>query len=152
MHIIGVDCKMPGIKVKLRLDYKGKGKTGKIFGGKNIEQIAEDIRQNRVSFIRNVPVQGIYIEDIDMSQDVYSVCDDVDGKIVAYAPVFITFYADTIEDAVKFSMKEEFRTVEILEPDDITLSKLDMAHLLFKVNEELIEYKYYLERKIDNWK
>ncbi len=102
--------------------------------------------------MRNVPVQGISIEDIDMSQDIYSLIDDITGKKMAYAPVVITFYADSIEDAIKFIVKEEFRTVEIIEPEELVLSKSDMEKLLFRISLELSEYKEYIFRKVDTWK
>jgi hypothetical protein len=140
------------IKIKLRFDYLGKPKSGKLFGGKTVEQVAEEIRQQQVSLLRNVPVQGIRIEDIEMSQEVYLVMDEISGKTLAYAPVVITFYANSIEDAIKFSMKEEFRTVEIIEPEELMLSKSDMEKLLYKVSKELVAYKDYLMRKMDNWK
>jgi len=143
---------MAEIKVKMRFDYTGKAKSSKFFGSKNIEQLAEETRQHQVSMMRNVPIQGIRIEDIDMSQEVYSVIDDITGKKLAYAPVVIIFYADNIEDVLKFVVKEEFRTVEILAPDEMLLSKGDMEKLLFKVSQELSEYREYLLRKIDNWK
>lgn len=143
---------MSELKMKLRFDYLGKAKSGKLFGGKNVEQMAEETRQHQVSLIRNVPIQGIRIEDIDMSQEVYLVMDDISGKKLVYAPVVITFYADSIEDAIKFSMKEEFRTVEIIEPEELLLSKRDIEKLLFKVSKELVAYKEYLMRKMDNWK
>ena len=143
---------MAEIKVKMRFDYTGKAKSSKFFGSKNIEQLAEETRQHQVSMMRNVPIQGIRIEDIDMSQEVYAVIDDITGKKLAYAPVVIIFYADNIEDVLKFVVKEEFRTVEILAPDEMLLSKSDMEKLLFKVSQELSEYREYLLRKIDNWK
>ena len=82
----------------------------------------------------------------------YTVQDDITGKKLAYAPVSIVFYADSLEDAVKFTMKEEFRKVEVLEPEDVNLSKFEVERLLLKVSEELVNYKGYLQRKLDNWK
>ena len=143
---------MPVIKIRLRLDYAGHSKSGKLFGNKNVEQIAEENRQHQVSLIRNVPVQGVRVEDIEMSQEVYLVIDENNGKKVAYAPVVITFYADNIEDAINFSMKEEFRTVEVLEPEELLLTRNDMEKLLFKVSKEMMLYRDNLLRKIDNWK
>jgi hypothetical protein len=136
----------------MRFDYIGKAKSSKFFGNKNLEQLAEETRQHQVSMMRNIPVQGIRIEDIDMSQEVYSIIDDFSGKKMAYAPVVITFYADSIEEVLKFVVKEEFRTVEILEPDELLLVRNDMEKLLFKISQELGEYREYLMRKIDNWK
>lgn len=138
--------------MRVRFDFVGKGKQGKLFGGKNSEYLAEEVRQHKVTLIRNVPIQGIYIDDIDMSQEIYTVQDDITGKKLAYAPVSIVFYADSLEDAVKFTMKEEFRKIEVLEPEDVNLSKFEVERLLLKVSEELVNYKGYLQRKLDNWK
>ncbi|NLP23029.1 MAG: hypothetical protein GX382_00660 [Syntrophomonadaceae bacterium] len=143
---------MTKIRMKVRFDYLGKTRQGKFFGGKNGVQVAEEIRQHKVSLVRNVPIQGIFIEDIDMSQEVYTVLDEVTGKMTAFAPVTITYLADTLEDAVKFAMKEEFRTVEVLEPEDLTLTRLDIERLLMKVCDEMHNYRSYLERKLDNWR
>lgn len=143
---------MSEIKVKMRFDYLGQAKTNKLFGGKNLEQLAEETRQHKVSMMRNVPIQGIRIDDIDMSQDIYSIIDDITGKKVVYAPVVITFYADNLEDVVKFVIKEEFRTVDFVEPEELRLSKNDLEKLLFKISQELSDYRDYLVRKIDNIK
>ncbi|CFX93748.1 Uncharacterized [Syntrophomonas zehnderi OL-4] len=143
---------MAGLGIRLRLDYASHGKTKKLFQGKTMEQLAEDVRQHKVSLLRNVPTQGIRIDDIDMSAEVYSVYDEITGRMIAYAPVIITFTADSIEDAIKFCMKEEFRTVEVLEPAELTLSKFDVERLVFKVSEELVSYKEHLLKKINNWK
>lgn len=141
------------LKMKVRLDYVGRPKTGKLFGGsRNIEQQAEQIRQHKVSLVRNVPIQGIHIEDIDMSLEVYNIMDDITGKPMAYAPVIVTFYADTIEDAIKFIINEEFRTIEVLQPDDMSLTRFDIERLFYQVAKEFTEYKDILERKINNWK
>lgn len=138
------------IKIRFRFDYPGIGKAGKIFGKKSIEQTAEETRQHKVALLRNVPNQGIRIEDIDMSSEVYTVYDDVSRKEIAYAPVFVTISADNIEDALKFSMKEEFRTVIVLEPEEVSLSKAEVERILYKASEELHEYKEYLLKRINN--
>ncbi|HQE22974.1 MAG TPA: hypothetical protein PLM20_03605 [Syntrophomonadaceae bacterium] len=138
--------------MKVRFDYQGKSRQGKLFGRKNGEQVAEELRQHKVSLIRNVPIQGIYIEDIDMSQEVYMVIDEVTGKMSAFAPVTITFSADSLEDAIKFTMKEEFRTVEVLNPEELSLSRLDIERLLLRISDEMIVYRSYLQRKLDNWR
>lgn len=143
---------LTSIRMRVRFDYVGKAKAGKIWGGKSGEQIAEELRQQKASLIRNVPIQGIQIEDLDMSQEVYSIYDDIMGKSVYYAPVTICFSANSLEDAVKFTMKEEFRTVELLDPQEIILNKGEIEKLMLKVCEELMEYREYLGKKIDNWK
>lgn len=143
---------MSKLRLKVRFDYISQGRTGKLFRNKGSEQLAEEIRQHKVSQIRNVPLQGIHIEDIDMSQEVYSVIDEITGRRICYAPVVIVFSADSLEDVLRFIMKEEFRTIEILQPEQLELSRLELERLLLRINEELINYRDYLERKIDNWK
>ncbi len=143
---------MSNLVVKVRFDFVGRSKSGKVFGRRSSEQAAEELRQHKVSMMRNVPIQGIMIDDIDMSHEVYAVIDEVSGKEVAYAPVVVSFKADSIDDALKFLMKEEFRTVQIVEPQELVLSGIDVERLIQRVNEELLNYKRYLERKIDNWR
>lgn len=144
---------MSRIRMKVRFDFAGKTKSGKrFFGSKSSEETAEEMRQQQITLIRNVPVQGIHIEDIEMNQEIYTIYDEVTSKAVAYAPVSIAFTADSLEDAVRFTMKEEFRTVEIIEPEELVLSRIDMERLLLKISDELLNYKSYLERIIDNWK
>lgn len=141
---------MTRIKIKLRFDYAGRSKPGKLFANKNLEQLADEVRQQKVAVLRNVPIQGIHIEDIDMSQDIYSLVDDITGKRVVYAPVLITFFADSIEEAVKFVIKEEFRTVEIIEPGELLLVKHDIEKFLYRISQEMDEYRKILDRKIEN--
>ena len=142
---------MAKIKMRVRFDFVGKAKTGKLFRGKNCVELAEEIREHKVSLIRNVPMQGIEIQDIDMSQEVFTICDEITNNLSAYAPIIISFSADSLEDAIKFTMKEEFRTIDILEPQGITLSKFEIERLLLKINEELLGYLNYYKRKLDNW-
>lgn len=144
---------MGKLRMRVRFDFIGRDRGSRLFfGSKNSEQAAEEIRQHKASLIRNIPIQGINIEEIDMNQEIYAVYDDLNGKAVTFAPLIISFAADTIEDALKFTMKEEFRTIEILEPEEVELKKIEIERILLKVNEELINYKNYVQRKIDNWK
>jgi len=138
------------IQAKMRFDYTGRTKSGKLFGNKNIEQLADNHRQQKVAKMRNVPMQGIRIDDIDMSQDIYTLVDDITGDRVAYAPVVITFVADNIDELVRFAVMEEFRTIEIIEPSEMLLVKGEIEKLLFRVSEELSGYREHLQRQIDN--
>ncbi len=137
-----------GIRVKVRLDYKGYQKPSKFFfGGKNIEEAAEEVRDQQVSMLRNVPLQGIAIEEVDMSGDVYVVFDEIANNDVAFAPVILTITADSLEDIVRFIAREEFKKVEILHPESMTLNRIDVERVLFRVSEELRGYRLVLERK-----
>ncbi|NMA64130.1 MAG: hypothetical protein GX964_08860 [Syntrophomonadaceae bacterium] len=145
---VGDDIVLHNLKVRVRFDYKGT-RMGRLFGGKSVEQVAEEVREEKVALLRNVPVQGVTIEDIEMSNDVYTVTDEFTGQPVAFAPVTITFSADSLDDAIRFAMKEEFRKVEVLEPEQAFLNRFDIERLLFAINEQLKEFKVYLERKFE---
>ena len=136
------------LRLRVRFDYRGVSKPkGLFFGSKNIDQVAEETRDNKAALLRNVPVQGIHIEDIDTSSEVYTVFDEALGAPVAYAPIQVTIQAEVIEDVVRFIMQEEFRKVELLEPDQVVLGKHDIERLLFKMNEELRAFQIALERR-----
>ena len=143
---------MSKLRLRVRFDYEKKEKKRRLLGARDSLELAEEYRQQKVNLMRNIPVQGIEIEDIDMSQEVYGVINDLEDIRVSYAPVIITFSADSLETAVKYLMKEEFRIVEFLEPQDITLSRLELERLMMRINEELLSFKALLERKRDYWK
>jgi hypothetical protein len=138
------------ILAKIRFDYPGRAKSGKLFGNKNIEQLADDNRQQKVAKMRNVPMQGIRIDDIDMSQDIYTLVDDITGTRVAYAPVVITLVADRIDELVQFAVMEDFRTIEIIEPGELLLAKDEIEKLIFRVSKESSGYRDHLQRQMDN--
>lgn len=145
---IGDEFQEMPLRLCVRFDYRGISKPkGFFFGSKNIDEAAEETREHKAALLRNVPVQGIHIEDIDLSNEVYTVFDENIGGPVAYAPIYVTIRAEFIEDVVRFIMCEEFRKVELIEPEQILLSKYDIERLLFKMNEELRLLQVYLERR-----
>mgnify|MGYP005869874501 CR=1 FL=1 len=118
------------------------------YGGKSSEKAAEEAREQQVAVFRNVPIQGIRIEDIDLNAEVYNVRDDSSNTEVAYAPVILHLTADSLEDLLRFVVREDFRKVEILDPPNLLLTRYDVERLLFRVHEELRNYKTWLERKL----
>lgn len=136
------------ISVKVRLDFKGQGRPGRfLFGGKPVDRDAEEVREQQVALLRNVPIQGIHIEDIDTSFDVYTVWDDENEVNLAFAPVILSITADNIEDLLRFVVRESFCKIEVIEPTSIVLSRYDLEHFLFKVSKEIKNYVAHLERK-----
>jgi len=136
------------IRVKIRLDFRGTAKPGKFFfGGKSVEKIAEEAREQNVAVFRNIPVQGIKILDIDVGTEVYTVFDDVNNNDVAYAPIILDVASESLEDLMKLIAREEFRRIEVLNPAVIDLSRFDMERLLFRVAEEIKVYRNHVERK-----
>lgn len=143
---------MPAIKIKMRFDYKGQVKNSKLFGNKQPEQLAEENREHKVTMLRNIPMQGISIVDIDMSMDVYSVIDEISGKKIAFAPVVITLVADGLENAIRFAAQEEFRTVQVVEPDALNFTAGDTEKLLFRVSQEIMDFRNQWLKRMENWK
>ncbi|ADL07913.1 hypothetical protein [Thermosediminibacter oceani] len=146
---LGDEVVQSKIKFRVRMDFKGEYKPGKfLFGGKPIEQVAQNVREEQVSLLRNIPIQGISFEDCDVSSEPYVVYDDVLGEKVAYAPAFLTINADSIEDMIRFVMREEFRKIEVLEPTQMIITNKDLEKILFKMGEELRSQLLLLARKL----
>ncbi|HAP93222.1 MAG TPA: hypothetical protein DCM26_01195 [Desulfotomaculum sp.] len=135
------------IKAKVRLDIKGIARPGRfLFGGKPMDKAAEDAREQQVTLLRNVPVQGIHIDDIDLGIETYTVYDESTNNEVAYAPVILQITADSLEDLIKFIMREDFRKIEINSPTSLSLYRYDIERLIFAIAKELRDYRQHLER------
>ncbi len=143
---------MSRLKFRIRYDYEGRSKSGWHFGKKSCLEAAEDNRQKKVALMRNIPNQGIIIDEIEMGSEVYTIFDEYEETSISFAPVTFTLQADSLDSIIKYVMKEEFRTIEIIEPSEVSLSKLDLERLMRRVNEELLTYKHFMQRKRDNWK
>jgi len=136
------------LKGKVRLDFKGIAKPGRFIARrKSSDKAAEETREQQAAIFRNIPVQGIHIEDIDTSLDTYMVYDDFNSSEVAYAPLVLQFTADSLEDIIKFIVREDFRRIEIALPHSLSLNKHEIERFLFRVSEEVKEYKTLLEKK-----
>ncbi len=136
------------LRARVRLDFKGISRPGKLFfGGKATEKVAEEHREQQLALFRNVPIQGVRIEDISLGGEIYTVFDEQANVEVAYAPAELIVMADTIEDLVRFVAREDFRRIEILEPDNVMLKRLEIERLMFRVNEEIKAVQRWLERK-----
>ncbi len=136
------------IKARIRLDIKGTSKPGRfLFGGKPMDRAAEEAREQQVTLLRNVPVQGIQINNIDIGMDVYTVLDELNNQEVAYAPLILEVAADSIEDLVRFISREDFRKIEVLSPTTLKLHRYDLERLIFRIAEEFKNYRAQLERK-----
>ncbi len=150
-YLAGEQVVEGAVRARIRLDFKGVGKPGRFFiGAKPTEKVAEEIREQQVALLRNVPIQGVNIEDIDISAEVYTIYDEATNGQVAYAPVEILVAAESLDNLVKFVARDEFRKIEILEPANITLGKLDLERLLFRIGEEIKHLRGWLERKYNN--
>ena len=134
---------------KIRFDYKGNPRPARFFfGGKKTEDVAEEIREQQLSLWRNMPLQGVSVESIDLGE-IYNLYDDSLGEEVAFAPLELMVKTDSMEDILRFIMREEFRKIEIIEPHTIKLSSKEAERLLFKVNG-LLQEMLFLRLKENN--
>lgn len=125
------------LRLKVRFDYKSNYRKKGLFNNKNPEKYAIENRDQQVALLRNVPIQGIRIEDINMDGDIYTTLDIITNEETIYAPVEFTISSDCIEDILRFIMREEFRCIQIIEPEQMLLSKQELERALFKMNEEM---------------
>jgi len=146
---LGDEIVQSKIKFRVRMDFKGEYKPGKfLFGGKPIEQVAQNVREEQIALLRNIPIQGITLEECDTSPEPYVIYDEALGEKVAYAPAFLTVNADSIEDVIRFVMREEFRKIEVLEPTQMIITNKDLEKILFKMGEELRSQLLLFARKL----
>lgn len=133
--------------LKIRLDFKAQEKAGRFFfGGKTGEAMAETVRQQQVGLLKNLPLQGIVLEDFDTSLDIYLVAESDHGRRqeAAYAPLVLTLKADSMEDVLPLVIRPEFRKIELLEPDKISLDKKQAERLLYSISRYIYKdcHKY----------
>lgn len=147
---IGDELLTEYIRVRLRLDYRGEKRNGQFFfGGKTKEQVAELLRERQVAMLRNVPLQGVVLEDVDLSLEVYSV-DEITGRRlqdVAYAPVLLTLRLENIEDLLPLLLKPEFRKIEVLSPESVTIFRIDLERTLFRLSQVFSDERKTMEQK-----
>ncbi|MDW7651670.1 MAG: hypothetical protein SCK29_08380 [Bacillota bacterium] len=124
------------IRAKVRFDYRGKARPSRFFfGGKSTEEAAEELRQQQAALWRNVPVQGVYVENID-SGEIYTVYDEEADDETAFAPLELEVRADSLCHLVRFAVREEFRRIQILEPARLQLNVHDMEQVFFQINDQ----------------
>ena len=147
---IGNELLTEHVRVRIRLDYRGESRSGRFFfGGKSKEEMAEKMREQQVALLRNVPLQGILIEDADLSLDVYPIIEG-DGRRtheVAYAPIILSLRIENLDDLLPLLIKPEFRKIEFLSPENISLHRLDMERLLFRLSQSFQQELKILEQK-----
>jgi hypothetical protein len=125
------------IIIRVRFDYKGTPRPARFFfGGKGSREAAEELRQREAAMWRNVPIQGVRIEDIQYFE-LYTVFDQNEEDFITYAPMEVRANVDTLEDCLRFVIREEFRCVELIEPAQVTLSSVDLERIFFKFSEKL---------------
>ena len=127
------------IRAQIRFDFHYDGKSRGFFFRKRPETYAAEERERQVALFKNLPYQGITLEAIDDGGDVYTLMSPESDAETAYAPVELIVKADSIEDLIAFSLREELRKIKIIEPTEMILTNYDMERALFRMSEEYRE-------------
>jgi len=124
--------------LRVRFDYKGLPRPSRFFfGGKGSKEVAEETRRQQAAMWRNVPIQGVRVEDANFF-DLYSVYDEPEGEMVFYAPMELLVTVGSLGDFARFICRDEFRCLEILEPDQVTLDSRELERIFYKFSEEVL--------------
>lgn len=110
------------------------------FGPRNSQKAADEARAQQVALLRSVPVKGVAIEHVDENREIYRAWDENMGTEVAFAPAEVIIEVVSLDLALRFVMRDEFRKVEVLEPEALQLSRYDLERLFFQVNCILANY------------
>lgn len=124
------------IRAKVRFDFRQTGKSRGLFGRRRPEERAFEERERQLAILQNVPFQGITLEEIDAEKEIYSLPSEDGDDEVAYAPVEMMVQADSIEDLIAFTLREELRKIKIVEPEEMVFSNYDVERALFRMSEE----------------
>ena len=116
--------------------------------GKEGEQVAEEIREQKAIVLRNLPIQGVHIEEINTDSEIYTVRDEISNREIAYAPIEVVLDTDSIEDLIPFLLRDEFRKIEVIAPGEIVLDKHDVERIIYRISEEMRNYELFLERRL----
>ena len=138
------------IRCKLRLDFLGVAKPSKFFiGGKDMVEVAEEVREKEIMVWQNIPMQGIEIEHIEQKEP-YTIFEEMYNEEVAYAPVEIILTASSCSDLLPLILKPELRKIDIYEPDSIRFTRASLEKLFIKTNEELHKQIHKIRRQLES--
>ncbi|MBM7865432.1 hypothetical protein GTO89_01405 [Heliobacterium gestii] len=147
--INGDEWRRPALRARVRFDFHTPIRKNRLFfGAPDVDKEAEMIREQQVALLRNVPIQGITVEDIDMAIDIYILLDEATGREIAFAPVIVTVGADTLEDLLRFTLRDEYRKIELIEPEQFFLHRFELERFIFRINEDQKQYRQALERRL----
>ncbi len=126
------------LKAKIRFDFQvSNGENRRFFWQRpDLVKMAQEKRTRQVSLLKNLPFQGLNVVDLNSDQEVYLTPEDDNHMETAYAPVELLVEADSIQDLMQLTFKEEFRKIKVIEPQEVFLSHSEIEKFLFKANEE----------------
>ncbi len=125
------------ISARVRFDYRGRPRPARFFfGGKSTGEAATELRQQQAGLWRNIAIQGITVHNIEMGE-VYTVVDEDADEEVAFAPMELDVTADCLDVLIRLAVREEFRRIQIREPESMVIPRQDMERIFFQVHEQM---------------
>ncbi len=125
------------VKAKIRFDYKLALRARRFFWEKSdSEEMAKKLRLKQTALLRNLPFQGLDIEVLDDHFDTYTIFDRETNKEELYVPIELLVNADSLEDLMPLTFREEFRKIRVIEPEKISLTPGEIERFIFRANEE----------------
>ncbi|MDA8337467.1 MAG: hypothetical protein M0Z41_21185 [Peptococcaceae bacterium] len=139
--------KIEKIRVRLRLDIKENKRKTRL-SRSSVEKRVGYRRDEQVISLQYNAFQGVEIEDIDSSGDVYLVDDQQTKTETAYAPLTIVMKITSLHDALPFIIRDDFRKIEVLEPADYWVNGREIETLFFRMSEEFVKHRQYMEDQL----
>ncbi len=123
------------IQARVRFDYRGTPHPARFFfGGRGSREVAENLREQQATLWRNVPLQGVQVDDI-VFLDMYSVHEKSGEGEITYAPLEVLIAVDSLEDCLRFVCKAEFRRLQVIHPSAVSLNGHEVERLLYRCHE-----------------
>lgn len=135
------------ILARVRFDYRGRPRPSRFFfGGKSTEDAATELRQQQAGLWRNIAIQGITVDNIELGE-VYTVVDGEYDDEVAFAPMELDVTADCLDVLIRLAVREEFRRIQIKDPENMVIPRQDMERIIFQVHEQMKTQMYLKAKK-----
>ena len=145
-------AQMQPVRARVRFDYRGVAVPGRLFiGHKGAAEASAALRDRATANLKYEVEQGIRVEDVDSGHETYVLIDPATDQEVAYSPVYVVVQADSIEDLADFTLRDEFRTIEILDPPELTLSPQEIGRLLARANQRLRTMAQLMVRRSERY-
>ena len=63
--------------------------------------------------------------------------ESVDETEIAYAPLELLISLDSLEDSLQFISRNEFKRLQVIKPDQVSLTSRELERILYKFSETL---------------
>lgn len=91
----------------------------------------------------------MHVDEVDDASQPYLFYDSYTGKQVAYASAYAVVQADSPEDLLDLVLRDEFRVIEVMSPEEIRLTPRELGRLLAQANNRMRSIARTLARETD---